>query len=185
VATLKDSWEFRTGRVTELKVATRLRNGGCLISVVNDGGDVAPLLHGWAQDLVLPDLQCWWPGGLSAWVECKFKSTCGVYQRAGIPTTGIDRSKYVHYAEVQERTGHPVLLVFVQREQDGVFLAELGKDLVASAGAGRSMVFWDLTRLQQLCSYEELMATPAARQQLEMPLFYPSPLPPKQGRLPF
>jgi hypothetical protein len=145
------------------------------------------MLHGWAQDLVLPDLQSWWPGGLSAWVECKFKSTCGLFQggtrHLNIPTTGIDRSKYAHYANVQEKTGHQVLLVFVHREQDGVYLAELGKDMIAGAGAGQAMAWWDLGRLRRLCSFEELMATPAARQQLDMPLFYPSAPPPVQGRL--
>jgi hypothetical protein len=178
----RDSWEYRTGTVAEMKLATLLRRSGWAVSIVRHGTAVAPMLLGWTGKLVLPDLQGFPPGGSSVWVEGKWKSTTGVMECMGnLVTTGLDLQNYQHYCEVQRQTGHPVVIAFMQREQDGIYLAHLDRDMVPAVGNAKGkMVYWDLAKLQRLCSYEELMATQAAQQQLEMPLFYPAP---SQGRL--
>jgi hypothetical protein len=182
VSNYRDSWEYKTGTVAELKLATKLRNAGCLVSQVRHGTAVAPLLYGWtSQDhIVLPDLQVFWPARVCpveghAWVECKHKSTAGVMHEMGdLKTTGIDLRLWQEYDRLRQATGYPVVLAFIQQKQDGVFLADLDNHRIPAVGAARGqMVFWALDYLQRVCSYAELMATQAASQQLEMPLFYP------------
>lgn len=176
----RDTYEYKTGTVAELKIASKLRNGGVHISIVRHGTSVAPLLYGWGGDLVLPDMQGFWPHQVgqvrgNAWVESKLKSTCGVMEcMDNLRTTGIDLHHWQHYDQVQQVTGYPVVLVFVQREQDGVFIADLDTHRVPAVGNAKGkMVFWALDSLQRVCSYTELMETRPAVQQLEMPLFYP------------
>jgi len=184
VSKYRETWEYKIGTVAELKLATKLRHAGCLVSQVRHGTAVAPLLYGWthADHIVLPDLQVFWPPRVCsveghAWVECKHKSTTGVMQvMDNLKTTGIDLRLWQEYDRLRQATGYPVVLAFIQREQDGVYLADLDNHRVPSVGVARGeMVFWALDSLQRVCSYTDLMATPAASQQLEMPLFYPPP----------
>jgi hypothetical protein len=108
-------------------------------------------------------------------VESKLKSTCGVMQVMGnLKTTGIDQRLWNDYDRLRQATGYPIVLIFAQREQDGVFLADLDNHRIPAVGAARGqMAYWALDYLPRLCSYSELMATPAASQQMELPLFYP------------
>jgi len=182
VSGYRDSWEYRTGTVAELKLASRFRRSGCLVSIVRHGTSVAPLLYGWQDDLVLPDLQVFWPPGLcsvegNAWVESKLKSTCGTMQvMDNLRTTGIDARLWEDYDRVRQATGFPVVLTFIQREQDGVYVADLDNHRIPAVGSARGqMVYWALDYLPMVCSYTELMETPAAAQQIELPLFYPPP----------
>lgn len=177
--------EYRSGRVGELKLANWFRRAGCQVALVNSGGDVAPLLHGWAKDLVLPDLQVFIPVPAQqlVWVEGKVKSTCGHFDLAGISTSGIDWPKFVHYEQVERVTGYRVLVAHMIESLDAVYLADLHSGRVPGAGAGKAMAWWDLAKLQYLCSYRELMGTIAAPQQIEMPLFAPPPPPPIQMEL--
>jgi hypothetical protein len=94
----------------------------------------------------------------------------------GLKTTGIDQRLWEDYDRLRQATGYPVVLTFIHREQDGVFLADLDNHRLPSVGSARGrMAYWALDSLPRVCSYGELMNAPAAQQQLEMPLFYPPP----------
>lgn len=180
----KRSPEWRTGVVAEAQVAAQLMRDGALVSQVGHAGDVAPALRGWHRHLTLPDFQVWWPKLRRAtWVEVKCKSTFGVVRvMDNLKTTGIDLSKHTAYETVERVTGHPVLLVFVHPAQDVVLLADLHQHRVPSLGDGALMVFWDVSKLERLCSYEELKQATARPQRIDEPLFVPpAPAPMQLG----
>jgi hypothetical protein len=166
---------YLDGLNNEQRLKVVLADLGCTVRRVEHGGDVAYPLRGWHQRQRLPALQCWWnePGRLT-WVAAEWKSTTGVMRVMGnLPTTGIDRARFLQFQAVEQLTGHPVVLVFLQKAQDAVVVTDLRANLLPAVGRGNPMSFYSYGALRRLCRYQELMAVAPPAPAIEDPLFSP------------
>ena len=168
---------YRDGLNDEQRLKVVLAQRGHTVHRVEHGGDVAYQLRGWWQRLRFPALQCWWDDRkLMSWVVPEWKSTCGVIRVMGnVQTTGIDRARFIHFRKVEQLTGHPVVLVFLQKAQDDVVVTDLRSDLLPAVGRGKPMSFYAYAKLRRLCGYGEFMAVAPPVPVIEKPLFSPPP----------
>jgi hypothetical protein len=170
---------YLDGLNNEQRLKVILTGLGCTVRRVEHGGDVAYPLKGWHQRVRLPALQCWWddPGRLT-WLIPEWKATTGVIRVMGnLPTTGIDRARFLHFQEVEQLTGHPVVLAFLQKAQDAVVVTDLRTNLLPAVGRGGQMAFYSYGVLRRVCGYHEFMAVAPPAPAIEEPLFSP----PKDG----
>jgi hypothetical protein len=169
---------YRDGLNDEQRLKVILTERGHTVRRVEHGGHVAYELKGWWQRLRLPALQCWWDDSKQmTWVVPEWKSTCGVIRVMGnLQTTGIDRARFIQFQKVEQLTGRPVVLAFLQKAQDAVVLTELRNDLLPGVGRGKPMSYYNYAKLRPLCTYAEFMSTDPPVPVIEKPLFSPPPV---------
>ena len=159
MAEVRDTHEYQQGTNVQRKFATWLARRHYLVARVNDDAAMAPMAEYMRQRVVLPDLLTMGPKLPEAvWLDVKYKTLAPMFYAAGIRTTGIDRSSYRNYEEVERVTAKPVLLVFAHRDEDEVRVARLGVDVVPSSGIGDAMVYWHFDALRFVTTFGDLDA---------------------------
>jgi len=71
------------------------------------------------EQLITPDLLCI-RNGKMRWTECKSKAEFVLYRKTGIFQTGFDIACFEQYQRVQEVTGIPVYIMFLNAPRYGI-----------------------------------------------------------------
>jgi hypothetical protein len=114
---IRDTNEFKAGRIVERCVQRWLESQGYWVipvSLIEDDGH-APTISRQVERHVLPDLRVEGQGRWAGWCEVKYKKEAVWYNIAQQYRHGFGTRLWNNYQEVEQITGVPGNLVFVQR----------------------------------------------------------------------
>jgi hypothetical protein len=131
------------------------------------------------RQLILPDLLIWRVGeaGTFRWVEAKRKTAWTWHRATSEWVTGIDRRVWREYVQIEEASGIPVWVMFLQAPggvakdtpegvgegPEGLFsqsLARLQERVhhEHDRGGPSGMLYWTPEAFRRLCSFEDCIA---------------------------
>jgi len=156
-------------RAVEKKVAEYFQGLGHRVLPVYDYSGLsdgkAPKLQSSksSESLVTPDLLLA-KEGICAWIEVKMKGRADYTRMTDQLETGISLRLWDHYLRVQECTGIEVWLLFIHKAEKKVVgecisvLKKMRPRFYTGHKMGPSgMVFFPFDRLQDVCTYEEMV----------------------------
>jgi|LSQX01.1.fsa_nt_gb hypothetical protein len=112
-----------------------------LASEFNKSG--APMLRGFADSLILPDVLAFhFNAHKAAWFDVKLRRRADLYRKGGYLVTGFPLREFEDYERVKALTGFPVWIVFAHEEENSVCTAEideLGTTLYSHTHAANTM----------------------------------------------
>jgi Holliday junction resolvase-like predicted endonuclease len=152
---------LKLGRRWELAVAAWLKSRGWLMmpdyASLNTGG--APKLAGASGGTVLPDL-LGADRGCMKYVEVKYRTKVVVFRRRRQKVTGkIKERLWEQYLRVEDQTGIPVWLVFIQKvaaEVVGAPIRHIARHCHHGVGEGSGYINIDYECLDRLASIDEI-----------------------------
>jgi len=157
VRKVRESEEFRRGRVAEQLVAGWLKRRDCFIipsyDYAGENGDKPPRLQGLWHGYPVPDLDVCKKGD-RFWVEVKSKKSAVEWQKTGELRHGVELRLLEHYRLVTTISGSPCWL-FIYEENTSWLLSQalhvLGRPVsTGNDRRGKTIAFWNRTQFIEL-----------------------------------
>ncbi|GIV50506.1 MAG: hypothetical protein KatS3mg038_1027 [Candidatus Kapaibacterium sp.] len=97
--------------------------------------------------------------GEKRWVDVKSKSGTSHYRRGGYDVTGFPLSHWRRYHNIQMRTGTPVWIFFMHRQEGEVRATSISRleSAISHIWADGNMIYFKIAGIPQLASYREIM----------------------------